>query len=292
MRILGLSRWWRVSSATNTTRFGTRFASKSTTPPQLLVDAVPQKAESTEASSSASLEPRQTRGELSQDSQVKNLKKKRIPLTTEEAQKFVDMYNKGMSNRDILSNMPGRNYQYINALGWRYRRGNLDVLLRVEKQTRLPWTDEEKKTLLRLLDANASRKVLCSSFPGRSASAVQIMVCKPRGDPSWGKPCKPRRWTLTEDTLLRESAAQGHSPQDLMQPLNRSIKSISYGARLLGLTLRRDMFSPKKEEDLVRWDASYEWRIDLECVHLSFVVPRRRIIWLAWQHDTRATLSE
>lgn len=167
----------------------------------------------------------------------------------------MDMYNKGMSNRDIVSNMPGRNYQYISNLGWGYRSGNLDALLRGEKRTRLSWTDEEKKTMLRLLDANASRKVLCSSFPGRSAYAIQIMVCKPRGDPSWGKPCKPRLWTLTDDTILRESAAQGHSPRDLMQPLNRSIRSIWSRARLLGLTLRRDMYSPKEEEDLIRWNA-------------------------------------
>lgn len=110
-----------------------------------------------------------------------------------------------------------------------------------------------KKSFLSLLDANAPQKVLFSSFPGRSAYAIQVMSCTPRWNLSWEGPPKPRCWTAAEETLLKESVAQGHSLQYLTRALNRAHKSVSKKASLLGLSFRRDICTPKEEEDVMRW---------------------------------------
>lgn len=254
MRILGLPQWWRISSATNTTRLGIRFASKSTLSPKFTVDAVPQKTCGAKSPTSASPEPPRTRDELPQDGKVE--KKKRVPVTTEEARKFVEMYDKGASYRDMQSDMPGRNYHFIKSLAWRYKRGALDGLLRGEgKAKRCPWTIEEKASMLELLDASVPPEVLLSSFPGRTAHAIMTMAYTPRSDPSWHGSLKARHWTPAEAALLEKSVAQGHSARDLTRTLNRTQSSIQKKAHKLGLSFRRDQWTSQEEEDAIRWRA-------------------------------------
>lgn len=156
--------------------------------------------------------------------------------TTDEARKFVEMYKKGTPVEDIASSMPTRNVYSVERLAWRYRRGDLDQLLRGEQREGASvgqaWTKEEKRLLRKLLEAGVAEKDMGTHFPKRSAAGVQKAARMPSWHPFWASR-RTCNWSKTELKYLEESLAQGVDRKEIMRTLKRSAVGVSHMAKKL-----------------------------------------------------------
>lgn len=176
-----LSRWWRVSPTSATTRLERRNISSPNASSQGPVDATLKTAEISRPSP-----PPSSESSRAQDADRENgrPKKTSTSITTDEARKFVELHNKGLSKREISLVMPNRSYNSLSSMVWRYRRGDLANLLNgTENSERSIWTSEEKRLLLELRRTNATQEKIFSSFPNRTAKTVDDAVKRPDWDP-------------------------------------------------------------------------------------------------------------
>lgn len=126
MWISSLPWWWRISPASTTTRLGKRIVSKPVAASKGSGNATLETNEILRASPSASSEPSQTHDALGENDRPE---KTWTALTTDEARKFVELYEKGETIREIRVSMPNRSYNALTTMAWRYNRGDLANLL-------------------------------------------------------------------------------------------------------------------------------------------------------------------
>lgn len=154
--------------------------------------------------------------------------------TVEEEERLLELRGQQKSWNEIREFFPGRNRK---SLLTKYARLTKD--LNKPKKDSIPWTQEEKQTLLELVKAETSWEEIAKHLPRRNAKSVKAQYYRVRKEVSVPK-SKRKYWTAEEHDLIVDALEKNLSVEEIAQLLNRSVVAVNEQVTILNSSSRLD----------------------------------------------------
>jgi len=156
--------------------------------------------------------------------------------TPEEWRTLRDVYAAGMTAKAIASYIfPTRTIRAVMAkLG--AIRSNDQPHFEARGRSAVPWSQDDKKSLLKLYADGASLKEMRVHFPIRSRCAIHSAIFRHATETS--VPVKKSAWSDKDVQAMIGFSEQGMSTRECANALGRTVSAVEKRAAILGISLR------------------------------------------------------